>query len=131
MGQSYSLRIAIVSALVTAVGACANGWSMASVSPQPAAAGWPPTSVQQIHIIEGDVADRPYTSLGDISVTVNKVTILNADPTRDMVDQRLRAEAAKLGADAVILVRYGSVGIAPFTWGSLDGRGRAVAFARQ
>jgi uncharacterized protein YbjQ (UPF0145 family) len=63
-----------------------------------------------------------------VSVTVNKVTIFNADPTRDMVNQRLRNEAAKLGADAVIQVRYGTVGISPLSWGSLDGKGRAIVF---
>jgi hypothetical protein len=32
----------------------------------------------------------------------------------------LRKEAAKLGADAVVLVRYGSIGVSAFSWGSLD-----------
>ena len=45
-----------------------------------------------------------------------------------MVDDELRKEAAKIGADAVILVRYGTVGISFMSWGSLDGQGRAVAF---
>ena len=67
----------------------------------------------EIEIFEGDVTDRPYRSLGDVAVTVNKVTIFNADPTRDMVNQRPRNEAAKLGADAVVQVRYGTVGISP------------------
>jgi uncharacterized protein YbjQ (UPF0145 family) len=81
--------------------------------------------------MEGDVTDKPYKSLGDVSVTVNKVTIFNADPTRDMVNQRLRAEAAKLGADAVIQVRYGTVGMSALSWGSLDGKGRAIGYDKQ
>jgi uncharacterized protein YbjQ (UPF0145 family) len=40
----------------------------------------------------------------------------------------LRAEAAKLGADAVIQVRYGNVGVSLMSWGSLDGKGRAIVF---
>ena len=64
----------------------------------------------------------------DISVTVNKTTIFNADPTREMVNQRLRNKAAELGADAVIQVRYGTVGIGLMSWGSLDGKGRAIVF---
>jgi hypothetical protein len=98
------------------------------VSPQAAAAGRAATPVDQIRVVEGDITDKPYKSLGDVSVTVNKVSIFNADPTREMVDQRLRAQAAKLGADAVIQVRYGTVGISPVSWGSLDGKGRAIAF---
>ena len=34
----------------------------------------------------------------------------------------------KLGADAVIHVRYGTVGIGFVSWGSLDGKGRAIVF---
>lgn len=90
-----------------------------------------PTPADQIQLIEGDVVDKPYKSLGDVSVTVNKVTIFNADPTREMVNQRLRSEAAQLGADAVIQVRYGTVGISPLSWGSLDGKGRAIAYDKQ
>lgn len=88
------------------------------------------TAPQRIVITEGDITDRAYTVLGDISVTVNKTTIFNADPTREMVNAKLREEAANLGADAVIFVRYGTVGISMMSWGSLDGKGRAIKFTR-
>ena len=40
-----------------------------------------------------------------------------------------RTEAAKIGADAVIQVRYGTVGMSwMVSWGSLDGKGRAIAY---
>jgi hypothetical protein len=128
MRRAASFRVAIAVGLLAALGACADGWSTSQVSPQAAAAGRAPTPVDQIRVIEGDITDKPYKSLGDVSVTVNKVSIFNADPTREMVDQRLRAQAAKLGADAVIQVRYGTVGISALSWGSLDGKGRAIAF---
>jgi hypothetical protein len=128
MGRAASFRVAIAVGLLAALGACADGWSTSQVSPQAAAAGRAATPVDQIRVIEGDITDKPYKSLGDVSVTVNKVSIFNADPTREMVDQRLRAQAAKLGADAVIQVRYGTVGISALSWGSLDGKGRAIAF---
>ena len=128
MGRAASFRGVIAVGLLATLGACADGWSTSQVSPQAAAAGRAPTPVDQIRVVEGDITDKPYKSLGDVSVTVNKVSILNADPTREMVDQRLRVQAAKLGADAVIQVRYGTVGISPLSWGSLDGKGRAIAF---
>ncbi len=87
-----------------------------------------PTSVDKVALFEGDVSDRAYETIGDISVTVNKTTIFHPDPTRDMVTERLKEEAAKLGADAVIHVRYGTVGIGFVSWGSLDGKGRAIVF---
>ena len=87
-----------------------------------------PTEPTKVRLVEGDIADRPYEAIADISVTVNKTTIFHPDPTRAMVAERLREEAAKLGADAVIHVRYGTVGIGVLSWGSLDANGRAVVY---
>ncbi len=122
-----SLRALAAASALLLLGACADGCATSQIAKTEATAR-APRAPDQIQIIEGDVTDRPYKSLGDVSVTVNKVTIFNADPTREMVNQRLRNEAAKLGADAVIQVRYGTVGISPLSWGSLDGKGRAVVF---
>lgn len=83
-----------------------------------------------VMITENDITDRPYSNLGDINVTVRKTTIFNADPIRESVGQALREKAASLGADAVVLIRYGTVGIGAFSWGQMDGSGRAVQFVR-
>ena len=85
------------------------------------------TNSANIAITEGDLT-RPYETLGDVDVTVNKMTIVNHDPTRENVNAALRERAATLGADAIIFARYGTVGISPLSWGSLEGKGRAVAF---
>lgn len=139
---------ALASALLLA-GGCAT-WSTSEVKPadakaaapaatdprptpapaEPAKTGLAPTDPAKIQLTEGDIADRPYRTIGEISVTVNKTTIFHPDPTREMVAQRLREEAGKLGADAVVLVRYGAVGVSMTSWGSLDGRGRAVVFGK-
>ena len=55
------------------------------------------------------------------TITVNKTTLFHPDPTREMVDQKLREQAYELGADAVVLARYGTVGVSFMSWGSLDG----------
>jgi hypothetical protein len=49
-------------------------------------------------------------------VRIDKLRNLNFSPTRAMVDERLRAEAVKLGADAVIQVRYSNVGVTLTSW---------------
>lgn len=85
-------------------------------------------TADDIFLSIGDLTDRRYKTLGDIEVTVNKTTIFNADPTREMVNEKLKVKAAKLNADAVLLVRYGTVGVGLFSWGSLNGKGRAVSF---
>jgi hypothetical protein len=118
--------------------ACGPTWSTSSVEAKPATGG--PTSnsaatpaatqPDMILVVETDLTDRPYTVLGDISVTVNKTTLFHPDPTREQVTRKLREEAAKIGADAVILVRYGTPGISMMSWGSMDGKGRAVAYRK-
>lgn len=84
--------------------------------------------VQNVIVTENDIADRPYVAIADVEVTVKKWTIFDADPTREMVADALRKKAAEMGADAVVLARYGTVGIGLFTWGAMDGQGRAIVF---
>ena len=123
-----TLIISAAIAVLLAVSGCAT-WSTSSVEPA-ATATTPaaPKDPASIIVTKDDITDRPYEVLGDINVTVNKTTIFHSDPTEALVDANLREEAAKLGADAVILVRYGTVGVAFLSWGSLDGNGRAVRF---
>lgn len=120
--------------LVLASGALLSGcatWSSSDVTnARPTAQEIRQVSPEKILLTEGDITDRPYKPLGDISVTVNKTTIFHTDPTKEMVNAKLQEEAAKLGADAVTHVRYGTVGISLMSWGSLDGKGRAVQFTR-
>ena len=81
-----------------------------------------------IIVTENDITDRHYKALGDVSATVRKVTIFDKDPTHEQLNVALQEKAAKMGADAVVLVRYGTVGIGFTSWGVLDGNGRAVVF---
>ncbi len=83
---------------------------------------------ESVILSKEDITDKKYDILADLEVIVNKTTIFHADPTPAMVDQKLREEGAKLGADAVIQVRYGSVGMSLVSWGSLEGKGRAIRF---
>ncbi len=107
---------------------CAT-WSQSQVTnPNTAIKEIKQVSPDQVQLTEGDMTNRPYVSLGDLTVTVNKTTIFHPEPTKEMVDAKLKEEAAKLGADAVIYVRYGTVGISALSWGSLDGKGRAIQF---
>jgi hypothetical protein len=114
---------------------CAENWTQTKTTNANASAGTStkvrtstPAPGGNVFLTEGDITDRKYTVLGDLAVTVNKLTVFNADPTREQVDAKLKSEASKLGADAVILVRYGAVGISAVSWGSLDGKGRAIKF---
>lgn len=127
------MKIILTALLAASLTGCAT-WSTSSVDSKSAdtavstqAKKTPPSSVV---ITDKDIPDRKYQSLGDITATVNKTTIFNADPTQEMVNEKLREMASELGADAVILVRYGNGGMSLMSWGSLEGKGRAVKFVQ-
>jgi len=86
------------------------------------------TDPNVIEVTQNDL-DKPYIVLADITANVHKTTVFNADPTREQVNEQLREKASKLGANAVILVRYGEVGVG-WSWGDLEGKGRAVKFTK-
>jgi hypothetical protein len=120
-------KFAVLTAALVLLPGCAT-WSSSSVDNKAASAATSPTDPAKVMLTEGDMASRKYMSLGDVSVTVNKTTVFNKDPTREDVNAKLKEEAAKLGADAVIQVRYGDGGISMMSWGSLEGRGRAIKY---
>jgi len=133
MNHDSNRIVSLFSLLVLlGVSGCAT-WSTSTVDTEGAASSpesAQPTPLNKILITEGDFLDRKYSSLGDITVTVNKTTVFHASPTREMVNQKLKEEAARLGADAVIFVRYGSVGVSALSYGSLEGKGRAIKFVK-
>lgn len=125
------LRSALALALLGPTMAACGTYHTSDVSPATTSQGAAPALARpaaEIVVIENDVTNRRYKSLGDVKVTVRKVTIFDGDPTREKVAQSLREEAARLGADAVVLARYGTVGIGFMSWGQMDGAGRAVRF---
>lgn len=126
------IRTTVLSACtVLAFSGCAT-WSTSHLDTS-AADAQPTSGLKQKHytevlVLEHDVTDRAYMSLGDITATVNKTTIFHPDPTKEMVAEKLREKAADLGADAVVLARYGMPGISLISWGSMEGKGRAIKF---
>lgn len=88
----------------------------------------PATAPERIILTREDITDRTYQAIGDIKVIVTRNFLPDPDPTQEEVDQKLKETAAGLGADAVILIRYGSAGITLTSWGKLEAQGRAVFF---
>lgn len=125
------MRILVIAVAATLLTGCAT-WSTSRVDHQNTSQSAPVAAVAPASVVltTEDITDRSYTSLGDIWTTVNKTTVFHPNPTKEMVNEKLKEEAAKLGADAVILVRYGEVGMGLFSWGSLEGRGRAIRFTK-
>ncbi len=71
-----------------------------------------------------------YAVLGDVKATVGKVTAFHPAPTVAETEKKLRIEAGKLGADAVIGVTVTDVEICPFSWGCRHASGTAVQFTQ-
>lgn len=135
MFKSTGLTVVVASSIF--LGGCAT-WSTSSVDKSASDSGVATSSKvapkkvmpNDVFITDTDIVDRKYSSLGDITVTVNKTTVFHPEPTQELVNAQLREKGAELGADAVILVRYGKGGISFFSWGSLDGKGRAIKYAQ-
>ncbi|MBI2395998.1 MAG: hypothetical protein HYV09_40925 [Deltaproteobacteria bacterium] len=75
-----------------------------------------------------DELDVPYVVLADIHVAMRQETAFGAEPTRADVENELRVRAARLGAHAIVLVRFGEPGPGFFTGYELQGSGRAIRF---
>ncbi len=105
-------------------------WGSASAAEPEAVMEMPELSAAAAKIIvtEEDISDRPYRVLGQVFVRAKKVGIIDRPPIEEKVDILLRADAAGLGADAVINVRRERNGVSVFNLGYMDGIGTAVAF---
>lgn len=79
---------------------------------------------ENIEIHEGPPA-RAYTSLGPVKAKIGAKTALSKAPTVEAVNAKLREEAAKLGANAVINVEH-KRGVSAMSWKALTATGEAV-----
>src|SRR5579871_3387624 len=59
----------------------------------------------EIVLTEANIS-QPYVALGAVTATAHQKSVFAKTPVKDMLDADLRAQAAKLGADAVIQIRY-------------------------
>ncbi len=73
------------------------------------------------------ILNRKLTSLGTVIGEVKKRNILTKDPTKEQANYVLLLEAEKLGADAVMDVKYDS-GTGLTTWGYIEATGTAIKF---
>lgn len=80
--------------------------------------------VDEIEIHDGE-PDREYESLQVVHARVGAATIFNKSPTLEDVNNKLREEALKLGANGVIRVRY-KRGMSPVSWKAVRAWGLAV-----
>jgi uncharacterized protein YbjQ (UPF0145 family) len=64
------------------------------------------TSIDMILVVEQEIAGQRYTRIGDVRSEVHQKSMFPKTPSRSLLDADLKAQALKLGADAVVLVKY-------------------------
>lgn len=117
-------NLLLIGSVAFSLAGCAT-WSTSNVdTSRPAAAVAP----EAVVVTFGDITDRPYRKISDLEVAVNKTTAFHPTPTREMVIEKLRADAASIGADAVVNAKVSEVFISPLSWGTRRGTGEAVKF---
>ncbi len=90
-----------------------------------------PTPVEQIQLSEGsDLNNGHFEVVGPVKATIGKVTALHPAPTVAQGEQKLRVEAAELGADGVINAKVSDVTICALSWGCRNLTGTAVKFTQ-
>lgn len=87
----------ILAAAVLAIAGCAS--TNVSTIPYPNVGDLPPTEPARVQILRAEPA-RPHIKLGEITVDGSS----SPPPTPQEVDGLLRTAAAKLGADAAVVV---------------------------
>jgi uncharacterized protein YbjQ (UPF0145 family) len=64
------------------------------------------TDPTKITLSETDAAGRAYTKLGEVRAEAHQTSMFAKTPARQMLETQLREAAARLGADAVINIKY-------------------------
>ena len=85
------------------------------------------TAPERVLVFTTDV-DQPYDVLGDLEVTVRQQGAFGEMPTKDIATRALREQAGRIGAHALVLVDFGSLGMSWWSYNELRGHGRAIRF---
>ncbi len=80
--------------------------------------------VDAIEIFAGEPG-RPYTTLGPVRARVTAATVFSKTPTVEDVNLKLREQAVRIGANAVINVSHAR-GVSATSWKALTANGTAV-----
>jgi len=87
------------------------------------------TPVNSIQVTTADTTNGgKFVVVGPVDATVGKLTAFHPTPTVAQAEQKLRIEAAELGADAVISASISEVKVCALSWGCRTAEGIAVKF---
>ena len=117
----------LIAAAALNVGAVAFAQNGEPASPAPPAT-YETVRTLRVPVVAGDITDRPYRVLGEVTANVRKATVFSRAPSQEHVYRELWERAERLGADAVVNAQYGDSHITALSWGSRRATGRAIKF---
>jgi len=98
------------------------------ITPAPAPVTYAAVMQLEVPVTPGDITDRPYRVLTEVSKEVRKATIFSKGASDAKVFRELWEEAQEHGADAVIFANMGEARVTAMSWGSRRATGQAVKF---
>ncbi|GAA6180299.1 hypothetical protein NBRC116594_17370 [Shimia sp. NS0008-38b] len=126
------MKYIMLTVAAVALSACGDAMTYpAAIEKQTEAAATAATPVDQIQLTSSNnLNNGQFEILGPVKGTVGKVTAFHPTPTVAQAEQKLRIEAAELGADGVINAKISDVTICALSWGCRTLSGTAVKFPR-
>lgn len=118
-------KLLFLAALVLPVAGC-NTWTQTNIDRTTKSIPVSEAQVQHVSLSSAPFNPARQEKLADLDVAVNKTTAFHPNPTIEAVEAKLREDAAKLGATAVVDVKISDVKISAFSWGTRTGTGIAV-----
>ena len=119
---------AIVAVASLNVAAVALAQTMDPDTPRPSPVSYSSLEGLEVPVVAGDITDRPYRVVGEVTAEVRKATIFSGAPSQAKVYRELWERAERLDADAVVNARYGDARVTALSWGSRRATGTAVKF---
>lgn len=119
MKSSNVLKLTTLSIVISMASGCAAYRTSSNIS------GSEPTYDGPVVVTEGSLPGKEYSEISPIEVSIKKLTLFHADPTKEQANEALKEKARVIGADAVINVKYDS-GVGLATWGYMDAEGVGV-----
>ncbi len=108
------------------VAGCSNSWETSNLDPQHRKAPISPIQAASVALSSEPYDPNVHEKIADLKVTVNKTTAFHPEPTVALVEERLRTDAAKLGASKVVNVEISDSQVSFVSWGTRRGSGVAV-----
>jgi hypothetical protein len=121
--MNNAFLITILTAL--SVSGCTN-WETSSVPTSSVVNSDNTFAAKNVELTTEPFDPSKHQKVVDLSVSVNKTTIFNRDPSVADVEDKLRQEAFRAGATKVVEVRITDVGISLLSYGTRKGFGIAV-----